>query len=169
MLNNKNVIIFSSWTFLYGLAASVTFPYNYSDSTSQPNESDISPEDTISIVNYCIQQQEILKCFKKQAVIALESIIHSNDAWYINDYVSLQKDPKWNDESLGAIVSNETNLDDVLKNRINSLAQSRMLQFKTLPFTHDTEDDDENTEVTARKGGIIKFKIKKSYVDHHRM
>lgn len=142
--------------YFIGLTASAVISHNTNNNINNyyKKSEEENSDDTISIVKHCIQDQEIVKCLKKKAINKLENIIHSNDSWTLTDYVTLQRDPKWREINDDVRDFNDSNIDQVLRTKIDNFVESRMLQIKPSDIVRNIlAEEDENQQVSARKGG----------------
>lgn len=112
---------------------------NKSLQTAIPQQTDGKPFSLTKLATNCLKQDEIYKCFKKQAVIYLDDALKNNNSWYINEYMSFKIDPDYkidmNDEidSTNYITDSVEDLDEVLKEKFNKLTEARSLQFSFSP------------------------------------
>lgn len=112
---------------------------NKSLQTAIPHQIDGKPFSLTKIATNCLKQEEIYKCFKKEAVIYLDDALKNNNSWYINEYMSFKIDPDYkidlNEEidSTNYITDSVEDLDEVLKDKFNKLTEARSLQFSFTP------------------------------------
>lgn len=112
---------------------------NKSLQTAIPQQTDGKTFSLTKIATNCLKQEEIYKCFKKEAVIYLDDALKNNNSWYINEYMSFKIDPDYkidlNDEidSTNYITDSVEDLDEVLKDKFNKLTEARSLQFSFTP------------------------------------
>ena len=120
---------------------------------SETDNNDIQERNGIKATfGQCLHQKEVLNCFKHQAVNVLDKALKSNDLWEINDHMSLNRNPNYND--LETIGDNGRSFEDVIVNKVKNLFESRVFQFK---FNADTVTTDTN-EARKKKdkhGGMM--------------
>lgn len=109
---------------------------NKSIQTAIPHQTiDGKPFSLTKVATNCLKQEEIYKCFKQQAVIYLDDALKNNNSWYINDYLSFKIDPDHKIDLNDAVDSTNyvEDLDEILKEKFNKLAEARSLQFSFTP------------------------------------
>jgi len=84
----------------------------------------------LTIVNHCITQMEIIKCFKKQAIRSLNDAENNNEVWDLNDYITLKRNPLFDAQ---VNHSNDTDLDNQLWNKMQNIFKSRSIQIRLTP------------------------------------
>lgn len=113
---------------------------------------------------HCLHQKEVLNCLKHQAVNVLDKALKSNDQWEINDHMSLNRNPSYND--LETIGDNGRSFEDVIVNKMKNLFESRVFQFKFMNTDTPASDTTEARKKKDKHGGMMMMSGNKNNLSH---
>jgi hypothetical protein len=95
-----------------------------------PSTDEWKPIGIYAIMKHCVQQPEMLTCFKKQLLIQINDAINNNESWTVNRFVSLKKDPNWvEDVNSTSVSESRTFSSGSIMEKLRDLVGSRMMQI----------------------------------------
>lgn len=80
----------------------------------------------------CTSEKNTFDCFKQRALEILDTAIHDDTVYQINDYIAITKDPASTARSYSSENSTELSLDQKLDNKFYEYLSSRSLKL-TIP------------------------------------
>lgn len=132
---------------------------------SETDKNDVPERNGIrATFGHCLHQKEVLNCLKHQAVNVLDKALKSNDQWEINDHMSLNRNPSYND--LETIGDNGRSFEDIIVNKMKNLFESRVFQFKFMNADNVATDTNEARKKKDKHGGMMMMSGNKNNLSH---